>query len=121
MAIFPMSLLNNWGNDYARETDAGVLLDVMTPYNSVPFRRENGTILAQLEANPMTLNTNVQARMSILLAINNYSLDNIPERQVASDYDLIEVGYDSDNKKRNMNASFSYVRILDNTMVTQNI
>lgn len=116
-----MSLLNNWGSDYARETDAGVLLDVMTPFNSVPFRRQNGTILAQLEANPMTLNTDVQATLSILLAINNYSLDSLPERQVASDYDLIDVGYDPDPKKRNMNASFSYIRVLDNTMVTQNI
>lgn len=116
-----MSLLNNWGSDYARETDAGVLLDVLTPFNSIPFLRENGTILEQLQANPMTLNTQVQSTLSILLAINNYSLNSLPERQVASDFDLIEVGYDENKKKRNMDASFSYIRILDNTMVTQNL
>ena len=48
----------------------GVLLDVMTRFNSVPFRRQNELYCTPV-ANPMTLNTDVQATLSILLAINN--------------------------------------------------
>jgi hypothetical protein len=77
----------------------------LTPLGSLPFNRDEGTLLDQTENSPYGANLDILVRLSILEDFANYNGEVTGERQVLTDYDSIML--DDDEIKQITEKRFS--------------
>lgn len=79
----------SYGSDLDREIDDEIQRRLLTPLGSIPFNRDEGTLLDQAENNPYGANLDIMVRLSILEDFANYNGEVVGKRQVVTDYDSI--------------------------------
>lgn len=107
--------LETWGSDYAKETDKLINFNVINTQFSVAFNRDFGTILSSLMNFPQNQFTDILSILSIVDALISYNETEIPERQVVSTFDMIDLLDDEDKLLSKKNARIRYVRVADKT------
>lgn len=92
-------------SDLDKEVDDEIQRRLLTPLGSIPFDRDEGTLLFQAENNPYGSNLDILIRLSIIEDFANYNGEVIGERQVVTDYDSIML--DDDEIKQVTEKRFS--------------
>lgn len=109
---YPYEIIQNWGKDFVKETESEVLLHLALPIGSMPFYRERGTTLAELDNTPVTVLSDILAGVTILQSLADYSNSARFERRVATSYDLVKI--ENTNKKNGeLDISVGYYRVAD--------
>lgn len=92
-------------SDLDKEVDDEIQRRLLTPLGSIPFDRDEGTLLFQAENNPYGSNLDILIRLSIIEDFANYNGEVTRERQVVTDYDSIML--DDDEIKQVTEKRFS--------------
>jgi hypothetical protein len=103
--MISFSSIASYGSDLDREIDDEIQRRLLTPLGSLPFNRDEGTLLDQTENSPYGANLDILVRLSILEDFANYNGEVTGERQVLTDYDSIML--DDDEIKQITEKRFS--------------
>lgn len=95
----------SYGSDLDKEVDDEIQRRLLTPLGSIPFDRDEGTLLFQAENNPYGSNLDILIKLSIIEDFANYNGEVTGERQVVTDYDSIML--DDDEIKQVTEKRFS--------------
>lgn len=109
--MFKFDTIQNWGKDYAKETDQEINLLLNTIIGSVAYNRNYG--IEDVENLPM-LNASYQALMilQVISSLEEYNLTARRERQVFSDFESIqEIEFNED--ERIAESEIGYFRLVD--------
>lgn len=103
--MISFSSIASYGSDLDKEIDDEIQRRLLTPLGSIPFSRDEGTLLDQTENNPYGANLDILVRLSIIEDFANYNGEVTGERQVLTDYDSIML--DDDEIKQVTEKTFS--------------
>lgn len=103
--MISFSSIAAYGSNLDKEIDDEIQRRLLTPLGSIPFNRDEGTLLDHAENNPYSANLDILVRLSILEDFANYNGEVTGKRQVVTDYDSILL--DNDEIKQITEKRFS--------------
>ncbi len=108
-------ILQEWGQDYTRETDFGVAITLETSLRQTSYMREYG---ANIEMNTPKKNTDIDVVIPLIMieALETYSQNEIPQRQVIVDFNstlLQNPTSPNEEIQSERNGLVKYYRVID--------